>query len=59
MLQKGKVENVKQEMKKMKVHTLGPSEMRWKGAGGEHHYRGSGGILDLGNGQESNESTIN
>ena len=59
MLQKGKLENVKQEMKRMKLHILGLSEMRWKGAGcitsngykilysgGEHHLRGVGMILD-------------
>ena len=33
MIQKGKVENVKQEMKRMKVNIPGLSEMRWKGAG--------------------------
>ena len=53
MLLKGKVENVKQEMKRRKINILRLSEMRWKGAGcitpdgykklysgGEHHYRG-------------------
>ena len=53
MMQKGKIENVKQKMKRMKVNILGLSEMRWKGvgcitsdgykilhSGGEHHYRG-------------------
>ena len=59
MMQKGKVENVKQKMKRMKINILGLSKMRWKGAscitldgykilysGEEHHYRGVGVILD-------------
>ena len=58
-MQKGKLENMKQEMKRMKMNILGLSEMRWKGSGciksdgcnilysgGEHHYRGVGVILD-------------
>ena len=59
MLQKGKLENVKQEMKRMKINILGLAEMRWKGAdaitsdgykvfysGGDKHYAGVGLILD-------------
>ena len=30
MLQKGKLENIKQEMRRMKLNILGLSEMRWK-----------------------------
>ena len=33
MLQKGKLQNVIQEMKRMNINILGLSEMRWKGAG--------------------------
>ena len=33
MLQKGKLENVKQEMKRMEINILGLAEMRCKGAG--------------------------
>ncbi|GFO05072.1 craniofacial development protein 2-like protein [Plakobranchus ocellatus] len=32
-LQKGKLENIKQEMERMKLNILGLSEVRWKGAG--------------------------
>ena len=32
MLQKAKLANVKQEMKRMKINILGISEVRWKGA---------------------------
>ena len=32
-MQKGKFENVKQEIKMMKINILGLSEIRWKGAG--------------------------
>jgi len=59
MLQKGKLENVKQEMERMKINILGLAEMRWKGAGeitsdgfkvlysgGDKHYAGVGLILD-------------
>ena len=33
MMQKEKLENVKQEMKRIKVSIRGLSEMRWKGSG--------------------------
>ncbi|GFO16672.1 craniofacial development protein 2-like protein [Plakobranchus ocellatus] len=33
LLQKGKLENIKQEMERMKLNILGLSEVRWKGAG--------------------------
>ena len=33
MMQKGKVENVKQEMERMKINILRLFDMRWKGAG--------------------------
>ena len=59
MMQRGKVENVKQEMKRMEINILGLSEMRWNGAGcvtsggykilysgGKHHFRGVGVIFD-------------
>ena len=59
MLQTGKLENVKQEMKRMKINILGLAEMRWKGAGhitsdgftilysgGDKHYAGVGLMLD-------------
>ncbi|GFO00875.1 craniofacial development protein 2-like [Plakobranchus ocellatus] len=59
MSQKGILENMKQEIKRMKFNILGLSEMRWKGAGcitsdgykilysgGEHHHREVGVILD-------------
>ncbi|GFO43306.1 craniofacial development protein 2-like protein [Plakobranchus ocellatus] len=47
LLQKGKLENIKQEMKRMKLNILGLSEVRWKGAGkitsGGHEIIYSGG----------------
>lgn len=59
MLQKGKIENIKTEMKRLKINILGLSEVRWKGAGtfstdgftmiysgGEQHQKGVGIILD-------------
>ena len=59
MLQKGKLQNVIQEMKRMNINILGLSEMRWKGAGcitsdgykvlysgGDQGHRGTGIILD-------------
>ena len=59
LLEKGKLDNVKHEMSRMKVNILGLSEVRWKGAGefesdgykviysGEDkHERGVGIILD-------------
>lgn len=59
LLQKGKLDNVKQEMKRMNLNILGLSEMRWKGAGcitsdnytiiysgGNQHQKGVGIILD-------------
>ncbi|GFN94781.1 craniofacial development protein 2-like [Plakobranchus ocellatus] len=33
LLQNGKLENIKQEMERMKLNILGLSEVRWKGAG--------------------------
>ena len=33
VLQKGKLENIKKEMARLKLNILGLSEMRWKGAG--------------------------
>ena len=58
-LQKGKLDNIKQEMERLKINILGLSEVRWKGAGetttgkskfyysgGEDHERGVGIILD-------------
>ena len=33
MLQKGKLEKIKKEMKRLILNILGLSEMRWKGAG--------------------------
>ena len=33
MYQKGKLENIKQEMDRMKINVLGLSEVRWKGQG--------------------------
>ena len=59
LLQKGKLDNIKQEMARLKINILGLSEVRWKGAGetttekskfyysgGEEHERGVGIILD-------------
>ena len=59
LLQKGKLDNIKQEMERLKINILGLSEVRWKGAGetttgkskfyysgGEDHERGVGIILD-------------
>ncbi|GFO30004.1 POU domain protein [Plakobranchus ocellatus] len=47
LLQKGKLENIKQEMERMKFDILGLSEVRWKGAGkitsGGHEIIYSGG----------------
>ncbi|GFO43632.1 LOW QUALITY PROTEIN: craniofacial development protein 2-like [Plakobranchus ocellatus] len=47
LLQKGKLENIKQEMKRMKLNILGLSEVRWKRAGkitsGGHEIIYSGG----------------
>ncbi|GFO14762.1 craniofacial development protein 2-like [Plakobranchus ocellatus] len=47
LLQKGKLENIKQEMERMKLNILGLSEVRWKGAGkitsGGHEIIYSGG----------------
>ncbi|GFO50026.1 craniofacial development protein 2-like [Plakobranchus ocellatus] len=47
LLQKGKLENIKQEMERMKFNILGLSEVRWKGAGkitsGGHQIIYSGG----------------
>ena len=33
LMQKGKLENVREEMKRIKISILGLSETRWKGAG--------------------------
>ena len=33
LLQKGKLDNIKQEMERLKINILGLSEVRWKGAG--------------------------
>ena len=59
MLQKGKLDNLKQEIERMNLNILGLSEVRWKGAGhitsdnysflysgGDQHQRGVGMILD-------------
>ena len=59
MLQEGKPENIKQEMRRMKLNILGLSEMRWKGAGritseeftllysgGDYHHRGVGIVMN-------------
>ena len=59
LLEKGKLDNVKHEMRRVKVNILGISEVRWKGAGefesdgykviysgGEKHEGGVGIILD-------------
>ena len=59
LLEKGKLDDVKHEMSRMKVNILGISEVRWKGAGefesdgykviylgGDKHERGVGIILD-------------
>ena len=59
MFQKGKLENIKQEMRRMKINILGLSEMRWQGAGkitsdeftivysgGDSHQRGVGILID-------------
>ena len=59
MLQKGKLENIKQEIKRMKIIILGISEVRWQGAGkitsgtfeifysgGSEHERGMAIILE-------------
>ncbi|GFN81560.1 craniofacial development protein 2-like [Plakobranchus ocellatus] len=59
MLQKGKLDNIKREMERMKINILGLSEVRWQGAGvitsgnykifysgGTTHERGVGIILD-------------
>ena len=59
MLQKGKLENIKAEMKRLQINILGLSEVRWKGAGmfstdgftliysgGEQHKNGVAIILD-------------
>ncbi|GFN77569.1 craniofacial development protein 2-like [Plakobranchus ocellatus] len=47
LLQKGKLENIKQEMERMKLNILGLSEVRWKEAGkitsGGHEIIYSGG----------------
>ncbi|GFO35656.1 craniofacial development protein 2-like [Plakobranchus ocellatus] len=47
LLQKGKLENIKKEMERMKLNILGLSEVRWKGAGkitsGGHEIIYSGG----------------
>ncbi|GFO29451.1 craniofacial development protein 2-like [Plakobranchus ocellatus] len=46
LLQKGKLENIKQQMERMKLNILGLSEVRWKGAGkitGGHEIIYSGG----------------
>ncbi|RUS68761.1 hypothetical protein EGW08_023476 [Elysia chlorotica] len=64
MAQKGKLENIKQEMERLKWNVLGISEARWKGAGmiksGNHyivysggmtHERGVGMILDKSTGE--------
>jgi len=66
MLQKGKLENLKQEMERMNLNILGLSEVRWKGAGcitsdnyiilysgGDQHQKGVGMILD----QETSKTT--
>ena len=59
MFQKGKLENVKKEMARLKLNVLGLSEVRWKGAGsfttdnytifysgGDQHERGVGILVD-------------
>lgn len=59
MFQKGKLDNIKNEMERMKVNALGLSEVRWLGAGsfttdnflllysgGDKHERGVGMLLD-------------
>ena len=59
LLQKGKLDNLKQEMERMNLNILELSEVRWKGAGhitsdnytflyseGDQHQRGVGMILD-------------
>ncbi|CAF1561697.1 unnamed protein product [Adineta ricciae] len=59
MFQKGKLENVKKEMKRLQLNVLGLSEVRWTGAasfatgdytlvysGGDQHERGVGMLLD-------------
>ncbi|GFR73217.1 craniofacial development protein 2-like [Elysia marginata] len=59
MLQKGKLDNIKREMGRLKINIMGISEVRWKGAGvinsdshkliysgGNDHDRGVGFILD-------------
>ena len=59
MFQKGKLENAKKEMERLKLNVLGLSEVRWKGAGsfitdnftiiysgGDQHERGVGMLLD-------------
>ncbi|GFO32942.1 craniofacial development protein 2-like [Plakobranchus ocellatus] len=47
LFKKGKLENIKQEMERMKLNILGLSEVRWKGAGkitsGGHEIIYSGG----------------
>ena len=59
MFQKGKLENIKQDMRRMKINILGLSEVRWQGAGkitsdeftivysgGDSHQRGIGILTD-------------
>ena len=59
MFQKGKLDNIKNEMERMKINALGLSEVRWLGAGsfttdnflllysgGDKHERGVGMLLD-------------
>jgi len=59
MYQKGKLDNIIMEMKRMEINILGLSEVRWKGAGimktqnttmvysgGDEHHRGVGLLLD-------------
>ena len=59
MFQEGKLENIKQEMRRMKINILGLSEVRWQGAGkitsdeftivysrGDSNQRGVGILID-------------
>ena len=61
MFQQGKLENIKQEMRRIKINILGLSEVRWQGAdktksgkftivysGGDSHQRGVGILIDAG-----------